>query len=122
MGYQFQTNYPGFQPNYQQGQTMYQPQMQMQQPPVQNMSILYVEGDKGAEEFQMLPNTFAFLKSTDGKAVYFKQALANGMVSCEKYVRGKMDSPASIDNFVTRDEFEQMKAMVEQIKGGLSNE
>lgn len=116
MAYQYQTSYPGFQTGFQQGYQLqgfqqnpliYQPPGQPQvQSQVQNTGILYVEGDKGADEFSMLPNTFAFLKSTDGKAVYFKQALANGSITCEKFVKSRMPQ-ATQGDFITRAEFEQ---------------
>lgn len=109
MAYQYQFGYP----NFQQNQMNYQqPQMQS---PVQNTSILYVDGDKGAEEFPMLPNTFAFLKSTDGKAVYFKQALANGVVACEKFILGEMQSANTQADYITRAEFEDfVKSLKEE--------
>lgn len=98
-------------PNYQQN---YQQYPQFQQPQAQPTGILYVEGDKGAEEFQMLPNTFAFLKSTDGKSVYFKQALANGNTNLEKFVWSEMATPKA--DYVTRTEFEEFVKTLKESK------
>lgn len=110
----YQYQYGGY-PSYQNGYQNYQqPQIQ---PQVQNTGILYVEGDRGAEEFQMLPNTFAFLKSTDGKAVYFKQALANGNITCEKFVIGEMTPNIPIsEQYITRAEFEEFVKSLKEKK------
>ena len=82
------------------------------------VTIQYVDGQQGAEQINLPPNSSGVYLDNNGKDMYIKQTDANGTVTikaCE-YREKQKEKPKE---YVTKEEFERFKA---NLKGGARNE
>ena len=89
-------------------------------------SLIWVQGEAGAKSYLVAPNATVMLMDSEGDRFYIKSADASGMplpLRIFDYTeRSTMPSQPNngsvsgeklnIDNFVTREEFEQLKASI----------
>ena len=89
-----------------------------------NSGLIWVQGEAGAKSFLVAPGNTVMLMDSEGERFYLKSADASGMPMplriFEYKERTEASSPAfsapvaaqnvNIDNFVTREEFEQRMA------------
>ena len=112
------------------GQFNQQPQPPMAQPTTQPMAqqgnngLIWVQGEAGAKSYIVSPGNTVMLMDSEGERFYLKSADASGMPMPLRIVEYKerTETPSqassasvtaqnvSLDNFVTREEFEQRMA------------
>ena len=81
-------------------------------------TIQYVDGQQGAEQINLPPNSSGVYLDNNGKDMYIKQTDANGTVTikaCE-YREKQKEKPKE---YVTKEEFEKFKA---GLKGGVKHD
>lgn len=97
--------------------------MQVQQP---NNGLIWVQGESGAKSYLVAPNATVMLMDSEGERFYLKSADASGMplplrifdykertTSAQQAFGGSATAESvNFDNFVTREEFEQLKASI----------
>ena len=91
-----------------------------------NSGLIWVQGEAGAKSFLVAPGNTVMLMDSEGERFYLKSADASGMPMplriFEYKERTEASSPAfsapvaaqnvNLDNFVTREEFEQRMASI----------
>lgn len=106
-------------------QQMMQPQMPQTVPqnPVAQGSVQWVSGEQEARGYLIAPNSAVALWDSTAPTVYLKQADASGKPTLKIYdlvERTETAAPATQKarvEFVTREEFERLAALVGEIKG-----
>lgn len=97
--------------------------MQVQQP---NNGLIWVQGESGAKSYLVAPNATVMLMDSEGERFYLKSADASGMplplrifdykerttVAQQAFGGSVTAEGVNFDNFVTREEFEQLKASI----------
>lgn len=134
-------NYQNYQPNYQSNyQQYYQPyqqqiqqlqnqipniQQQMQTPSVQNGGMFYfVNSQKEVEDWVLGAGQTAFFFERNAPVFYIKSVAQNGLsqpVEVYDYSQRLSEGSESVaevkeDKYITRDEFEALKAELEALK------
>lgn len=128
--------YPYFNPYYpqpmpdnlmqmrQMQQPQIQPQMQPQmQNPIAQGGVQWVSGEQEARGYLIAPNSAVALWDSTAPTVYLKQADASGKPTLKIYdlVERTETVPAAPQKpgveFVTRDEFDRLAALVGELKG-----
>ena len=125
---------PYYQPNYYQPpmpdnlmqmrqQQMMQPMQQpVQQNPVAQGGVQWVSGEQEARGYLIAPNSAVALWDSNAPTVYLKQADASGKPTLKIYdlvERAETASTASqgkAPDYVTRDEFDRLAALVGELK------
>lgn len=97
--------------------------MQVQQP---NNGLIWVQGESGAKSYLVAPNATVMLMDSEGERFYLKSADASGMplplrifdykerstAAQQAFGGSAVAETVNLDNFVTREEFEQLKASI----------
>ena len=97
--------------------------MQVQQP---NNGLIWVQGESGAKSYLVAPNATVMLMDSEGERFYLKSADASGMplplrifdykerqnASVSDFKAPTSDFPDLDDEFVTRKEFDELKASI----------
>lgn len=97
--------------------------MQVQQP---NNGLIWVQGESGAKSYLVAPNATVMLMDSEGERFYLKSADASGMplplrifdykerqnASVSDFKAPTNDFPDLDDKFVTRKEFDELKAYI----------
>lgn len=127
-GYPYPDRLAQLQNQYQQAVNV--PQMpQMQQPPQTNQGLLWVSGEVGAKSYLVAPNSTVLLMDSDSSRFYLKSADNSGMPSLRIFEYKEVTNMAqnapqdsqsvlnqSSDNFITRTEFDDLKAKYEELE------
>ena len=127
---------PYYQPNYypqampdnlmqMRQQQMMQPiqQPQMQQNPVAQGGVQWVSGEQEARGYLIAPNSAVALWDSTAPTVYLKQADASGKPTLKIYdLVERTEAPQAAPQgkpveFVTREEFDRLAALVGEMKG-----
>lgn len=127
---------PYYQPNYypqampdnlmqMRQQQMMQPiqQPQMQQNPVAQGGVQWVSGEQEARGYLIAPNSAVALWDSTAPTVYLKQADASGKPTLKIYdLVERTEAPQTAPQgkpveFVTREEFDRLAALVGEMKG-----
>ena len=126
---------PYYQPNYyqppmpdnlmQMRQQQMMPPMQqpVQQNPVAQGGVQWVSGEQEARGYLIAPNSAVALWDSTAPTVYLKQADASGKPTLKIYDLVERTEAASAASqkpgveFVTRDEFDRLAALVGEMKG-----
>lgn len=127
---------PYYQPNYypqampdnlmqMRQQQMMQPiqQPQMQQNPVAQGGVQWVSGEQEARGYLIAPNSAVALWDSTAPTVYLKQADASGKPTLKIYdLVERTEAPQAAPHgkpveFVTREEFDRLAALVGEMKG-----
>jgi hypothetical protein len=106
-------------------QQMMQPQMPQPVPqnPVAQGSVQWVSGEQEARGYLIAPNSAVALWDSTAPTVYLKQADASGKPTLKIYdlvERTETAAPATQKarvEFVTREEFDRLAALVGELKG-----
>lgn len=102
------------------------PPMMAPQPPQNPMAqsgVQWVSGEQEARNWMIAPNAAVALWDSTAPTVYLKQADASGKPSLKIYdlVERSQTPPASLQakavDFVTREEFDRLAAIVGEIRG-----
>jgi hypothetical protein len=133
-------NYQSYQPNYQNYQQFFQPyqqqiqqlqnqipniQQQMSTPSVQNGGLFYfVNSQKEAEDWVVGAGQTVFFFDRNNSIFYIKSVAQNGLsqpIEVYDYSQRLSDgveivSEPDMDKYITRDEFEALKAELEAMK------
>ena len=97
--------------------------MQVQQP---NNGLIWVQGESGAKSYLVAPNATVMLMDSEGERFYLKSADASGMplplrifdykertTAAQQAFGGSVTAESvNLDNFVTRKEFEELRASI----------
>lgn len=124
-------NNPYYSPAYQQPmpQISAMPQnIQPQQPQTPGGGLIWVQGENGAKSYLLAPSTTVLLMDSESERFYIKSSDASGMplpLRVFEYHEmaqngSKIDSKSGegIDaRYVTKDEFDALKRIVEGLKG-----
>lgn len=127
----YQPNYQqAYQPYYQQIQQLQQQipniQQQMSQPSVQNGGMFYfVNSQKEAEDWVVGAGQTVFFFDRNNSIFYIKSVAQNGLSQpievydySQRLPEGlNRDSENKADKYITREEFEALKAELEEMKG-----
>ena len=135
----YQPNYQSFQPNYQQAYQPYYQQIQQLQNqipniqqqmshPMQNGGTFYfVNSQKEVEDWVLGAGQTAFFFERNASVFYIKSVAQNGLsqpVEVYDYTQRTEASEGTnsevvvdMDKYITRDEFEALKAELEAMKG-----
>lgn len=108
--------YPILQPYQNQMQSL---QNQFLSQPTQ--TIQYVNGRASADNYQMQPNTSVILMDSTKDTFYLKKADASGSCTIEAYDFKKAEEDTKPE-YVTREEFEELKKMIKERRYEQSNE
>ena len=106
-------------------QQMMQPQMPQPVPqnPVAQGGVQWVSGEQEARGYLIAPNSAVALWDSTAPTVYLKQADASGKPTLKIYdlvERTEMPVPtpqSKVAEFVTREEFDRLAALVGEMKG-----
>lgn len=113
--------------NNQMQQPMVQQPQQIQQPqPQTNNGLIWVQGEAGAKSYLVAPNTTIMLMDSEASKFYLKSADASGMplplrifdykertTAAQQAFGGSVTTESvNLDNFVTRKEFDELKASI----------
>lgn len=127
----YQPNYPNYQPNlqpyYQQIQQL-QSQVQNQQSQSSNQNggmFFFVNSHKEVEDWVLGAGQTAFFFERNAPVFYIKSVAQNGLsqpIEVYDYSQRLTEKPEQVletkeDKYITRDEFEALKAELEAIKG-----
>ena len=96
------------------------------QPAQQSSQIIWVSGEAGAKSYLVAPNATVMLMDSEGERFYLKSADASGMplplrifdykertTAAQQALGGSVEAETvSLDNFVTRKEFDELKAYI----------
>ena len=99
------------------------PQMQQVTNPIPQSGVQWVNGEMEARNWMVAPNAAIALWDSSAPTVYLKQADASGKPTLKIYdlvERAETDAPAAQKagvEFVTREEFDRLAALVGEIKG-----
>ena len=97
--------------------------IQVQQP---NNGLIWVQGESGAKSYLVAPNATVMLMDSEGERFYLKSADASGMplplrifdykertTATQQAFGGSVAAETvNLDNFVTRKEFEELRASI----------
>ena len=97
--------------------------MQVQQP---NNGLIWVQGESGAKSYLVAPNVTVMLMDSEGERFYLKSADSSGMplplrifdykertMAAQQAFGGSAATETiNLDNFVTRKEFEELRASI----------
>ena len=97
--------------------------MQVQQP---NNGLIWVQGESGAKSYLVAPNSTVMLLDSENSAFYLKSADSSGMplplrifdykerinAPSQAAVASTIEEKINLDNFVTRKEFDELKASI----------
>lgn len=97
--------------------------MQVQQP---NNGLIWVQGESGAKSYLVAPNATVMLMDSEGERFYLKSADSSGMplplrifdykertTAAQQAFGGSVAAETiNLDNFVTRKEFEELRASI----------
>lgn len=121
MAYPYQNNYPYPMPD-RLAQLQYP---QMMQPPQQNSGLLWVSGEIGAKSYLVAPGTTVLLMDSEAQRFYLKSTDISGMPNIRTFeyseVRPEAQKPPLnvaenlSEQFVTREEYNEMRAQYEAI-------
>jgi hypothetical protein len=121
MAYPYQNNYPYPMPD-RLAQLQYP---QMMQPPQQNSGLLWVSGEIGAKSYLVAPGTTVLLMDSEAQRFYLKSTDISGMPNIRTFeyseVRTEAQKPPLnvaenlSEQFVTREEYNEMRAQYEAI-------
>ena len=121
MAYPYQNNYPYPMPD-RLAQLQYP---QMMQPPQQGNGLLWVSGEIGAKSYLVAPGTTVLLMDSEAQRFYLKSTDISGMPSIRTFeyseVRPEAQKPSLnvaenlSEQFVTREEYNEMRAQYEAI-------
>lgn len=105
-------------------QQMMQPQMPQPVPqnPVAQGGVQWVSGEQEARGYLIAPNSAVALWDSTAPTVYLKQADASGKPTLKIYdlverTETAISVPQNRSEFVTREEFEKLAALVGEMKG-----
>ena len=107
-------------------QTVQQPMQQLAQPPQNNNGLIWVQGESGAKSYMVAPNNTVMLMDAENSTFYLKSADASGMplplrifdykertTAAQQAFGGSVAAESvNLDNFVTRKEFDELKASI----------
>ncbi len=99
------------------------PQMQQVTNPIPQSGVQWVNGEMEARNWMVAPNAAIALWDSSAPTVYLKQADASGKPTLKIYdlvERAETGAPAAQKagvEFVTREEFDRLAALVGEIKG-----
>lgn len=102
-------------------------QPQVPQNPIAQSGVQWVSGEQEARNWMIAPNAAVALWDSSAPTVYLKQADASGKPSLKIYdlterpETGLSAQKKSSVEFVTREEFERLAAIVGEIKGEAKN-
>lgn len=95
-------------------------------PQASSNSIIWVQGEEGAKAYLVAPNNTVVLWDSENPTIYLKSADASGIPSMrvldwtERSATSKVTLPSVLeqnaDKFVTREEFDALKAQLEAMK------
>ena len=121
MAYPYQNNYPYPMPD-RLAQLQYP---QMMQPPQQNSGLLWVSGEIGAKSYLVAPGTTVLLMDSEAQRFYLKSTDISGMPSIRTFEYSELrpeaqKQPLNVsenlsEQFVTREEYNEMRAQYEAI-------
>lgn len=111
-----------YQPPYYPAQIQ-MPQMpeprQNQQPQQNNNGLIWVQGEAGAKSYPVAPGSTVMLMDSEESRFYIKSADGSGMPQplrifdyTERTAQSKQPEAINTDGFVSRAEFEELKALV----------
>ena len=109
--------------NLMQMRQLQQSQMPMQQNPIAQGGVQWVNGEQEARGYLIAPNSAVALWDSTAPTVYLKQADASGKPTLKIYdlVERTETAPNAPKKpgveFVTREEFDRLSALVGEIKG-----
>ena len=116
MAYNFPVNYYPYQMPMQAGTQMSVPQTAS--------GVIWVQGEAGAKSYLVAPNSTVYLWDSESQTIYVKSADASGMPSIkvlEYKVRNTTPEPKNL-NFATRDELEDIRKQLEQLRKEITHE
>lgn len=91
----------------------YQPyQMQPQFPPQQPQGLIRVTGIDGAKAYQMPPNSVTALFDGESDVFYVKSTDGAGFPTIKAFAFSPLEAVQPQSDFVTRQEFEELKGMI----------
>lgn len=119
---------PPMQDNLMQMRQMQQPQMQPQMPqalqnPVAQSGVQWVSSEQEARGYLIAPNSAVALWDSTAPTVYLKQSDASGKPTLKIYdLVERAETPRTAPQgkgveFVTREEFDRLAALVGELKG-----
>ena len=121
IAYPYQNNYPYPMPD-RLAQLQYP---QMMQPPQQNSGLLWVSGEIGAKSYLVAPGTTVLLMDSEAQRFYLKSTDISGMPSIRTFEYSELrpeaqKQPLNVsenlsEQFVTREEYNEMRAQYEAI-------
>lgn len=121
MAYPYQNNYPYPMPD-RLAQLQYP---QMMQPPQQSNGLLWVSGEIGAKSYLVAPGTTVLLMDSEAQRFYLKSTDISGMPSIRTFEYSEVrpeaqKQPLNVaenlsEQFVTREEYNEMRAQYEAI-------
>ena len=94
---------------------------QAPQPAPQTAPPQYVNGRQSAEAYQMQPNTSAVLWDSGSDKFYLKTADASGFCTIKSFIFHE-ETPKALEEYVTKADFEALKAELEQIRNRITTE
>ena len=129
---------PFYQPNFYGNQTAQNQQYQQpyQQPVVQPQQsgngLIWVQGEAGAKSYMVVPGNTVMLMDSESERCYIKSAAASGMplplrvFAYQELTQQGVQAPAvaeqpNLNNFITREEFEQRIASLTSQKEVANN-
>lgn len=90
-----------------------------------NNTVNWVQGEQAARSYPVAPNTSVFLMDYDGDKFYIKSSDMSGMPTFRAFAfteitqgaqQAKAPSDGQEHSYVTRDEFDALKSLVEGMK------
>lgn len=118
----------GYQPYYPTQANAYPTQMNVgATQPTQN-GIIWVQGEAGAKSYLVAPNTTVPLWDSETQTIYLKSADASGMPSMKvidytiRDVPPVRNTPGQNVAYVTKDEFDKLRAEVHKMMEGKKDE
>ena len=98
----------------------------------QNNGLIWVQGEAGAKAYLVAPNTTVLLMDAEGDRFYLKTSDLSGMpslrvfeyaeVTHRKAEQAENASDDHLHSYVTKDEFDALKRVVEGLAKGENNE
>lgn len=87
-------------------------QMQPQFPPQQPQGLIRVTGIDGAKAYQMPPNSVTALFDGESDVFYVKSTDGAGFPTIKAFAFSPLEAVQPQSDFVTRQEFEELKGMI----------
>lgn len=109
-------------PNYmQQLQTMQNMLQQPQQAIAPQQTIQYTNGKKGAEAYQMAPNSSAILMDSNNPIFYLKMSDANGLCTIRTFEFKEKIEQKQEDVFASKEDVAKLENRLNELKGMIEN-